>query len=99
MSGRDVYISIMKAAALGLGVRLTASEVFALSLDDAIATRASNGLPKDQWEQLASITTVFDWRDANDRNHAPFNGYARAMYGVALDVPEEDVARSATLFP
>jgi hypothetical protein len=39
---RNVYIAIMKAAKRGAGLRLTADECHALSLDDAIATAASN---------------------------------------------------------
>ena len=36
---RDVYIAIMRAAARGEGIRLSADECFDLSLDDAIALR------------------------------------------------------------
>lgn len=53
---RDVYIAIMVAAAKGRGVRLTADECFALALDDAIATRAHNGLDESDWANpLASV--------------------------------------------
>lgn len=52
---RDVYIAIMRAAAKGEGVRLTADECGQLSIDDAIATRAGNALSAG--EQVEG----FDW--------------------------------------
>lgn len=39
---RNVYAAIMSAAKRGVGVRLTADECHALSLDDAISTAAAN---------------------------------------------------------
>lgn len=55
MSGRDVYIAIMVAAAQGKGVHLTADEAADLSMDDAIATRALNGLADGEDVDWASI--------------------------------------------
>ena len=37
---RDIYVAIVKAAKAGVGLRLSADEVFDLSMDDAITTRA-----------------------------------------------------------
>lgn len=48
---RDTYIAIMVAAAKGNGLRLSADECFALSNDDAIATRASNALDAKDWPE------------------------------------------------
>lgn len=56
---RDVYIAIMRAAARGTGLHLTPDECFALSLDDAIATRAGNGLSADE------LVDGFDWAKCN----------------------------------
>lgn len=39
---RDVYVALMIAAKRGKGLKLTADEVFDLSLDDAISARAAN---------------------------------------------------------
>ena len=52
---RDPYIAIMVAAATGRGVHLSAQEVIDLSLDDAIATRASNGLEAGEGENGWSV--------------------------------------------
>jgi hypothetical protein len=46
---RDIYIAIMRAAARGEGLRLSADECGQLSIDDAIATRASNALAEGEW--------------------------------------------------
>jgi hypothetical protein len=46
---RDVYIAVMVAAAKGAGLALTADEVAALSMDDAISMRANNGLGADEF--------------------------------------------------
>jgi hypothetical protein len=46
---RDVYIAIMVAAARGVGVNLSWEECADLAFDDAIATRAQNGLSKDEF--------------------------------------------------
>jgi hypothetical protein len=51
---RDIYIAIMVASAKGVGVRLTADECFALSNDDAIATRAHNALDDKDWPEHAN---------------------------------------------
>jgi hypothetical protein len=51
MTKRDIYITIMVAAAKGKSVHLNADEVFDLSLDDAIATRAHNALDDKDWPQ------------------------------------------------
>jgi hypothetical protein len=62
MSGRDIYIAIMVAAAKGHGVRLTYDECFSLSLDDAINTRAHNGLDETDWPQHADLSAPsIDW--------------------------------------
>lgn len=56
---RRVYVAIMRAAEEGRGVSLTAAEVRALSLDDAIATAAYNMLrPGEGWQPAGH----FDWR-------------------------------------
>lgn len=52
---RDVYIAIMVAAAKGNGLRLTADEAFNLSIDDAVATRAHNGLTKSDWPEHSDL--------------------------------------------
>lgn len=52
---RDVYIAIMRAAARGQGLRLTADECADLSIDDAIATRAGNALDDSE------CVDGFDW--------------------------------------
>ena len=39
---RNVYVAIMRAAKCGVGLRLTADECHALSLDDGIAQPAAN---------------------------------------------------------
>lgn len=66
---RDVYIAIMRAAARGVGLRLTPREVFDLSMDDAIATAAVNGLADGEGE---------DWARVNPRKRdAPGNAIAK----------------------
>lgn len=47
MAKRNPYIRIIEAAKRGVGVRLTAEEVFYLSQDEAIQTAASNILVGD----------------------------------------------------
>jgi len=49
---RDVYIAIMVAEAKGKGLHLTFEELQALTLDDAIATRASNALNTEDWGRM-----------------------------------------------
>jgi hypothetical protein len=44
---REVYNAIMDAARRGAGLRLTAEEVRALSMDDAVATAAAERAPPD----------------------------------------------------
>lgn len=67
MARRDTYIAIMVAAAKGHGVRLSADEVFQLSHDDAIATRAANGLEDCEWPgrkkyKLPGWARINPWR-------------------------------------
>lgn len=47
---RDIYIAIMVAEAQGKGLHLSFEELQDLTLDDAIATRAHNGLSTTEWE-------------------------------------------------
>lgn len=56
---RDVYIAIMRAAARGEGLRLTADECGQLSIDDAVATRAGNAL------ESGENVEGFDWAKCN----------------------------------
>lgn len=56
---RDVYIAIMRAAARGEGVRLSADECAQLSIDDAIATRAGNALEDGE------NVNGFEWSKCN----------------------------------
>ena len=49
---RNVYIAIMRAASRGIGLHLTAAEVAALALDDAIATTATNSLSRFETKQF-----------------------------------------------
>ncbi|QSY98553.1 hypothetical protein J2J97_32120 (plasmid) [Rhizobium bangladeshense] len=58
---RDVYMAIMHAAANGRGLHLTADEVFALSMDSAIETRAGNALNEDEHAGLTYKPADF-WR-------------------------------------
>lgn len=58
---RDVYIAIMRAAARGQGLHLTADEVFGLSLDDAVETRASNTLERGEWEKVHAKPGISGW--------------------------------------
>lgn len=51
MSERDPYIAIMVAAAHGKGLHLSADEVAGLSLDNAIAAAAANGLEASEWPE------------------------------------------------
>jgi hypothetical protein len=48
MSERDPYVAIMVAAACGRGIHLTAEETQLLSMDDAVSTRAVNGLSLEE---------------------------------------------------
>ena len=57
---RDIYRAIMIAAAKGNGLHLTADEVFILSLDDAIMTRAQNSVSTEEL-QGASDYNSFQW--------------------------------------
>lgn len=59
--GRDTYMAIMHAAANGRGLHLTADEVWDLALDDAIETRAGNGLNEDEHVGMTYKSMDF-WR-------------------------------------
>lgn len=48
---KSLYQRIVRAAELGRGVRFSADECFALSLDDAIATRAANDDEAEETEE------------------------------------------------
>ena len=73
MAERDIYIAIMRAAARGEGLRLSADECFALSLDDAIATRANNTLDQAEFEAMDADRDY--WKRVNPRRkRTPFNG-------------------------
>lgn len=65
MAKRDIYIAIMVASAKGQGVRLSADEVFDLSMDDAIATRAANGLDAAEWPEAQVQATSPGWKNIN----------------------------------
>lgn len=70
---RDPWIRIMVAAAHGKGLHLTADEVFALSLDDAIATCAINGL-----EDGEAFGGEWDWESIDPmRKRIPGNRFAK----------------------
>lgn len=68
MPKRDIYIAIMRAAERGAGLHLTADEIFDLSMDDAISTRAGNGLSEEEAVAL--------FADANT-NWGKINPYKR----------------------
>lgn len=70
---RDIYIAIMVAAANGRGINLTVDEVRDLSMDDAIETRAANGLDSRDWPTDAhangpSWTDVDPYRERSPEN-------------------------------
>lgn len=82
---RDIYIAIMVAAAKGIGVHLSADEAFALSLDDAIATRASNGVDNADWPTHADPTgPSIGWETIN-----PYR--KRKTLNLACLAPEDQV--------
>ena len=58
---RDIYRAIMIAATNGRGLHLTADEVFDLTLDDAIATRAANSIPDKDWPKYTADSDKY-WR-------------------------------------
>lgn len=64
MTERDIYRAIMIAAANGRGLHLTADECFALTLDDAITTRAANTISEDEWSRFDGTNNHEYWRDA-----------------------------------
>jgi lysozyme family protein len=74
---RDPYLVIMRAAARGVGVSLSAREVRQLSLDSAVSDAAINGLSDDE---ASAISSPDDW--ANVRVH-------RVPAGVALPAKEQ----------
>jgi hypothetical protein len=63
----DLYIAIMVAAAHGRGLHLTADEVDELAADEAIKTRALNGLEAAEWPEGQYLFTYADWRKINPR--------------------------------
>lgn len=69
---RDIYIAIMVAAAKGKSMVLSVDEVFALSIDDAIATRASNALDESDWPEHADDGKPASWAtiDPNKKREA-----------------------------
>lgn len=81
MAKRDIYIAIMVAAAKGQGVHLSADEVFDLSNDDAIATRASNGLDAGDWPEHKTHDSP-GWAGINPRR-------ARRGDNLAMNDPTE----------
>lgn len=71
MGARDIYIAIMRAAARGDGLRLTASECRDLSHDDAIQTAASNNLT------VAEMQSIYD-----GKSWAKMNPYKAREPGI-----------------
>jgi hypothetical protein len=61
MSDRDAHIAIMVAAARGVGLRLSADEVWALSQDEAIVAAATNGLDEIDWPGHADAKSYVRW--------------------------------------
>lgn len=60
---RDVYIAIMVAAATGKGVRLSWDECADLAMDDAVATRAANGLSPGEFKHTGDGAFMHDgWK-------------------------------------
>ncbi|MEH2508651.1 hypothetical protein V1291_000005 [Nitrobacteraceae bacterium AZCC 1564] len=75
---RDIYIAIMRAAARGNGLRLTALEVADLAIDDAIATAAANGLSEATWKKFFPSnhgpSAIIEWRNIDPCQGEPYNG-------------------------
>jgi hypothetical protein len=78
---RDVYVAIMHAAANGRGLHLTADEVWGLSFDDAIATRAGNMLTEDEHRGVSGEDF---WR----KKKPYLKGRPANLFGYATDDPE-----------
>lgn len=76
MSNRDVYIAIMRAAALGKGLRLTAREVFELTIDDAITRRAWNGLTEEESQRCGAHKCSWADIDPDRTGKTPFDAWA-----------------------
>jgi len=75
-SKRDVYIAIMRAAERGVGLRLDADECLALSMDDAIATAALNGLSEEEVSKFDGDS--YFWANVSTRTRKkPHNVMAR----------------------
>lgn len=77
---RDIYRAIMIAAANGRGLRLSADEVFNLSMDGAIGTRAANTISDAEFSYYEHHGEHLFWRDAKPTIQAePANlaGYHR----------------------
>lgn len=60
---RDIYIAIMVACDRGVGLRLTAREVFELAGDDAIETRALNMISQEEYDAMFEGVREKDWCD------------------------------------
>lgn len=63
MPKRDIYRAIMIANAKGQGLKLTADEIFDLSIDDAICTRAENTITHAELMGQRTYRN-FDWSKA-----------------------------------
>lgn len=68
---RDVYIAIMVAEAKGVGLNLSFEELQELTLDDAISTRAANGLDTKTWQEMgehgwAVVDPYVGYEEANE---------------------------------
>jgi len=76
---RDIYRAIMIAAAKGRGLKLTADEAFALSMDDAISTRAANSITEEDWVRYSAGWKSFWYNQSAMPTIGPANlaGYAR----------------------
>lgn len=85
---RDTYIAIMVAAAKGKGLRLTADECYGLSFDDAIATRAHNGLDAEDWPSFSDPQGApVQWNKIDPNK-------SRAGENMACRSPEDAATRS-----
>jgi hypothetical protein len=74
---RDVYIAILVASANGRGLTLTPQECDALTLDDAIQTRATNALTEAEWNEARQSWSNIDPYKARDA----WNGNCRDERG------------------
>lgn len=82
----DIYIAIMVAAARGKGLHLTADEVDELSADEAIETRAANGLDEKDWPKHNQFAGP-DWARINPNKR-------RTGDNLTCEAPEDKVVKT-----